>query len=506
MKKMKKMKKIFAFMLALAMMLSLTGIVNAGKASAAGTTGSISVSSNHKGQVYTLYKLFDAHITFADDGKTVRAITYSLPTGKTEADLTYNGKSWFKLNANKFIEVNDSSVTTEWAKDPDAIAWAKSFGTKVQTEITAASENDENVKWDNVDYGYYYVDSTLGSFIGVDSNTPNITIKDKNNPPKINKEITGVTTEGGTKSGVTLGMGDDVTDPGNGVNEKAIAQIGDTVSYKLTVYAKPGAENYQVTDTLTNLKLKADTLKIDGTSYADVDIVDKDNSSVEDKASTFTIKFTKTYLDTITTDKNITIEYDAVITGTAVTIGEDGNENTAELTWGHKTDKDSSTDKAKVYTGKISVVKKDNSDAGLEGATFALKNGDKYYKVDTATGNVTWIDNKDDATQYTSQADGKLNGEFTGLANGSYTLEETKTPEGFNPIDPNDASLKFTIENKGYTNDNLIQKATVINKQGSTLPSTGGIGTTIFYVLGGILMAAAVVLLITKKKMSAYRD
>ena len=73
-------------------------------------------------------------------------------------------------------------------------------------------------------------------------------------------------------------------------------------------------------------------------------------------------------------------------------------------------------------------------------------------------------------------------------------------------IDPNDASLKFTIENKGYTNDNLIQKATVINKQGSTLPSTGGIGTTIFYVLGGILMAAAVVLLITKKKMSAYRD
>ena len=52
---MKKMKKIFAFMLALAMMLSLTGIVNAGKASAAGTTGSISVSSNHKGQVYTLY-------------------------------------------------------------------------------------------------------------------------------------------------------------------------------------------------------------------------------------------------------------------------------------------------------------------------------------------------------------------------------------------------------------------------------------------------------------------
>lgn len=61
---MKKMKKIFAFMLALAMMLSLTGIVNAGKASAAGTTGSISVSSNHKGQVYTLYKLFDAHVTF----------------------------------------------------------------------------------------------------------------------------------------------------------------------------------------------------------------------------------------------------------------------------------------------------------------------------------------------------------------------------------------------------------------------------------------------------------
>lgn len=504
---MKKMKKVFAFMLALAMMLSLTGIVNAGKASAAGTTGSITVSSNHKNQVYTLYKLFDAHITFADEGTTVRAITYSLPSGKTEADLTYNGKRWFKLNANGFIEVKDSSVTAEWAKDPDAIAWAKSFGTQVQTPITAASDNDINVKWENVDYGYYYVDSTLGSFIGVDSNTPNITIKDKNNPPTINKEITGVTTEGGTKSTATLGLGDDATDPGNGVNEKAIAQVGDTVSYKLTVAAKPGAENYQVTDTLTNLKLKADTLKINSTSYADVSIVDKESSSVVDEASTFTIKFTKKYLDTITTDTSITIEYDAVITGTDVTIGEVGNENTAELTWGHKTEKDSSTDKAKVYTGKISVIKKDNSDAGLAGATFALKNADgKYYKVNATTGNVTWVESKDEATQYTSQADGSLDGEFTGLANGTYTLEETETPDGFNPIDPNDSSLKFTIADKGYTNNNLIQKAKVINKQGSTLPSTGGIGTTIFYVLGGILMAAAVVLLITKKKMSAYRN
>lgn len=451
------------------------------------TDGSVEVTNTKKDQKYTLYKLFDA------DMGVNNAITYTLPAGKTEADLTYNEKSWFELNSNGFV-VAKSGTVDEWAKDPDAKAWAVSFGSKVGDEKTAASDGDTNVKWDTLAYGYYYVDTTLGSFIGVDSANKNAEIAEKNEVPSVDKEIVSTT------SGA---VGDDPTKAEDtagdkGKNEAATAQVGDTITYKVTVSAKPGAENYVVTDTLSNglTAPSAEAVTVTGLNKG----TDKDYT-VTVEGQTITVTFTKTFLDSITADRNLVINYTAVLNENAV-IGSEGNPNTVTLKWGHKTVPDSSTDDAKVYTAKISLTKKDDKNNGLAGAEFALKNSDgKYYALDQ-DGKVTWVDAVASATKYTSGSDGKLSGEFTGLSNGQYTLEETVVPAGYNPIDSNDASLKITIAADDYTDENLIQSTEVVNKAGAVLPSTGGIGTTIFHIAGAALVLGAGILLISKKRMN----
>lgn len=495
------MKKIFAFMLTLVMMLSLSGIVNAGKVSADTTTGSVTVSPNYKNQTYTLYKLFDAHITFKDDG-TVAAITYTLPEGKDDLGA---GTEWFKINSNGFVEAKDGSVTADWAKNRAAIDWAKSFGTQIGNSIKAASDNDANVKWENLEFGYYFVDSTLGSFIGIDSNTPDVIIQDKNAAPTIDKEITGVKDKDGNTSGSVFNadIAAEKTDVGSGVNEQAIAQIGDTVSYKLTITVKPGADNYVITDTMDNLALVSSSVKVDNDAYdvsAKVDNTTDGATVVSDAADNFTITLKKDWLDSEKTkDRTVVITYDAKLTKAAA-VATAANPNTVELTWGDNPTDNYSEDQSKVWTAEVDVEKHIASATGdaLEGAGFKLKKGELFYDLD-ADGNVIW-DNV--GKEIKTNAEGKLTEKFKGLANGTYTLVESTVPDGYNKL----GDTVVTIAEKNASITNLSQTKVVINNTGSTLPSTGGIGTTIFYVLGGILMAAAVVLLITKKKMSAYKN
>lgn len=493
------MKKIFAFMLTLVMMLSLSGIVNAGKVSAEITTGSVTVRPNFKNQTYTLYKLFDAHITFKNNGK-VAAITYTLPAGKSELGA---GTKWFKINDNGFVEVKDNSVTIDWAKNREAIEWAKSFGTQIGNSIKAASDNDESVKWENLEFGYYFVDSTLGSFIGINSNTPDATIQDKNAAPTIDKEITGVKDKDENASGSVFDATEtaEKTDVGSGANEQAIAQIGDTVSYKLTITVKPGAENYVITDTMTNLDLISDTIKVDDVAYNASEKVDNatDATVVSDDDDTFKITLAQAWLDNVKTDTEVVITYDAKLKASA-NVATEANPNTVKLTWGDKQADNYSEDQSKVWTAEVDVDKRIAKEDGepLEGAGFKLKNGSGlFYNLDD-NRNVTWDAN---GKEIMTDATGKLTEKFKGLANGTYTLVESTVPAGYNKL----GDTAVTIADKDASDTNLSQTKVVINNTGSTLPSTGGIGTTIFYVLGGILMAAAVVLLITKKKMSAYK-
>ena len=491
---MKTIRKMMALMIAVVMCMSMMSMVAFADNP---TSGTITVDPNYENQTYTLYKLFDAHITWNDNG-TVRAITYTLPEGKENLG---DGTAWFHINDNGFVEANDR-LDTDWAKDAAAIAWAESFGTQVGDSIKANSDNDANVKWENLDWGYYFVKTTLGSFIGIDSTQPNATIQDKNEKPSIDKEITGVNSNNeGTSN---FGAGNDGNDASNDINEKATAQVGDTISYKLTVAVKPGAKNYVITDTLTNLKLDATTLKVDDVLYSSSTKVDNATSGATTTAdSSFQITLKQSWLDTVEEATTVTITYDAVLQDSAV-IGENGNPNDVTLTWGDNPTDNKDEDKANVYSAQLNLLKTDGNSAALKGATFVLKNkAGKYYKV--VDGAVTWVDSVDAADTRVTNASGKFDTPFSMLGNGTYTFQETVTPDGFNKIDDKDPSLTVKISASDYTDANLKQDpaTTVVNNAGTELPSTGGIGTTIFYIVGAILVLGAGILLVTRRRMNA---
>lgn len=218
----------------------------------------------------------------------------------------------------------------------------------------------------------------------------------------------------------------------------------------------------------------------------------------------------------------IRVEYTATLNENAV-IGGNGNLNKAQLEYSNKpsvTDSRGKTvwDNVVVFTYQVVVNKYANSvgeNNKLKGAEFTLT---KKLK-DGTTKDIT-VAKSQDGVRFT----------FKGLDDGEYTLTEIVTPEGYNTIDP----ITFTVtathgtewDGKGVRGDLITaftgnaasgditftpDKGTgalttnVINKSGTTLPSTGGMGTTVFYVVGGGLMAVAVVLLVTKKRMENKR-
>ena len=185
------------------------------------------------------------------------------------------------------------------------------------------------------------------------------------------------------------------------------------------------------------------------------------------------------------------------LTGTGFSITQYNNEY-------YKLDNDATTDvfyqlKDGTYTDTAYTA--DNS------ADYA--SSDKYVKVNSTDLATSLVPIN---VVVTSDANGKI--KFKGLNPGTYTLTEIEAPDGYNKLsDPVTIIISGTTENPadwsitvgGYAankTDKALFKANIANNKGTTLPSTGGIGTTIFYVVGGTLVAGAVVLLITKKRMS----
>ena len=191
----------------------------------------------------------------------------------------------------------------------------------------------------------------------------------------------------------------------------------------------------------------------------------------------------------------IVLTYKATITENA--LNDDPEKNTATISYGNNGQYTSEPSVTEVYNAQFTVTKQDGNNQPLAGAGFVIANADnKYYKLDN--GVVTWVDSIEDADEHVSDAQGAV-AAFTGLANGTYTLVEKTVPAGYNKA----ADQNFTVAEHDYTATNLEQTAQVINTAGSVLPSTGGIGTTIFYIIGAILVIGAGVVLVTRRRMNA---
>ncbi len=498
---MKKMKKICALLIAMVMVLGMSMSVFAAELPEGTSGGDKTITITPPTGVaadaqntYTIYKVFNAD----SDGTAIsyKSIDGTAPAGfvvddaqnvylgtATDTATGAEGEISIKVDsATKYIVPSTASDLTE-----DQITAIKNYGSKVEVgtvTITGSGAKTVTVP----DYGYYYVTTTSGSVVSINSTNKSANIQDKNTIPGLNKQVTATDN---TSAGMAGTMDAD--------GKKALAELGKEVEYTATITVGKGAKGYEFHDKMgTGLTFKGN----DSVSVTAAPAVTTSNwyniKETADTGDTLTI----TFADGIPENTVITIKYYGIVNSDALTV--DTGKNTARVDYGDENSNNHTPDsEVNVYNAKLTVTKKDGNNQALADAGFVIKNSNnKYYKYTAATGNssakVEWVDDIGDATEYTSNAQGQV-APFTGLVDGTYTLIEKTVPAGYNKA----ADQTFTIAANNYEFTNLEQTASVTNNKGSELPSTGGIGTTIFYAIGAVLVIGAGIVLVTRRRMNA---
>lgn len=465
----KTFKKLFAALLAAALVLAMAVPAFA---ETNATKGSITIDGTVSGETYTIYRMFKL------DSYNAESNTYSytvesawenfFKTGAGRNYITLDGQNHPTWTA---ADENDSTTVAAFAKA--ALDWAKVKG----ITGTAETATGDTVTFSNLDLGYYLVDSSLGALCGLNTTTPNVTIKEKNGQPTIEKEV---------KNGDAWGTTND-------------AKIGDTVEFKITIHVEAGAQSYKVTDTMEKgLSFISGSVKID-------------NETLNDNNATLTLKqndgdptFTLAFADSYVANKvgqDIVVTYTATLNENAVVAG---NKNSATL---HYSNKQTVNKETTTYTYEFDLLKVDGADHKLlNGAEFKLydaENGGSVIKVVPVAGGYRVANGDETGAVDTIKVDGKVH--ISGLDKTTYWLEETKAPDGYNKLtERKPVNLTNGSNNTTLTSDTWSEAdhgVAVENNAGAILPGTGGMGTTLFYVIGGGLMVAAVVLLVTKKRM-----
>lgn len=303
--------------------------------------------------------------------------------------------------------------------------------------------------------------------------------------------------------------------------DSADYDIGDIIPYKLTATLGK-LDNYdkyyvKFVDTMTNLTYVADSasVKIDTTPLTPTQY----KLTWDAPSKTLEIEITDVKVLGAVNSSVITVEYKATLDDTAV-LGSTGNPNQAHLIFSNNPNGEgygkTAPDKNIVFTYKVDANKVDPDLNSLPGAAFEL-----FKHVKDASGNLTWESKgimnatKHEDGTYTITDATKMNFEWNGIDDGDYKLVEVVTPAGYNTMaellftvtathsETADNPVLITLSGDAFTGDvsTGVLTSQIINHRGTTLPGTGGIGTTIFYVIGGGLMVAAAILLITKKRM-----
>lgn len=327
------------------------------------------------------------------------------------------------------------------------------------------------------------------------------------------------------------------------------ANIGDIVDFRVTS-SVPDVTGYtkytfKMTDTMSEgLTPVNDNGKLAVTVKIGKDVIDADKYTVtnkvnDDNTTTITVEFNNFY--ELAGVKNaayaagtlITFDYSAVLNADAL-IASEANPNTAKITYSNNphtadtsepTTNDTPDDTVNVYTFKLDVFKFTGKDkTPLANAQFTVKNADDKavaFVLENGKYRVATTEDTNTTTTVTSDSTGYIYVE--GLKAGTYTVTETKAPDGYNQLE---SDIEFKIEPVYVKNGNTLEKLiapeegaaytlilknddsaaensgvrlNVENSTGTELPSTGGMGTVLIYVVGGVLIAIAVISVTVKK-------
>lgn len=498
----KAMKKLMAALLAVAMVcaMAIPAFADSSSSTSTAAVTRYTITAPKNGHTYEIYQIFTG-----DYDASQPSMLANIKWGKNGTGTAGEAVEQTVLDA--------LSKVASYTSDRDKLDVIDKYVT-----LTNPVETITNGGSVEVVGGYYLIKDKDGSVPSSETYTPyivsvvgNVTIEPKSNEvPKFTKKLK----DTNDTTGVITGWQDSAD---YDIDDKIPFRLQGTVSkdfdsYKTYYYAfhdveekgltfDPDSVEVFVGDEVTGTKITTgytvDTSPADGCTF---EIVFDDLKKVSG----------------VTANSIITVTYKSQLNGNAV-LGEHGNVNKAQLEYSNNPRGDGKGetpwDNVIVFTYKVVVNKIDQAGDPLEGAQFTLTK-----KTKNGTDVVKTMDVNTTLTQFT----------LSGLDDGEYTLTETVTPAHYNTISPitftvnADHTITWETERRediltslsgdkkvGEITFNVDKKAgtlttDVVNNIGTTLPGTGGIGTTIFYVVGGGLMVAAAILLITKKRMENH--
>ena len=453
---MRKISKVLVLVLSAIMVLAMSVSVFA-------KNDSITVTGTKSGETLKIYKMLDLVV---DDEQSPTAYKYTIATGWTEFFTTGAGKDYVTIDPiDGHVTWIDGKKTAE-----DMVIFAQEaakIAANIKGTIVASGDS---VVFSGLEDGYYLITSTLGTKAMIET-TPDesaVTIHEKNPEDTVAKTV---------KEDTTFGTEND-------------AQVGDTVDFKTTVDLQPYTTNVKIHDTMDSALSFNNDIVVSGGTPA-ITANDYEILETPDAGDTFTIKIKDSYIEKMTEASEITVTYSAVLTADVITSTPSitDQKNTAKVTYGDKQSKESETT---TTTHSFAVYKyAKGKTVNLAGAVFKVKkNGtalkltkinETNYKIDPNGAEETFITvSTDNITIWGVDTDGP------------YTLEETQAPDGYNKL-ANEVSVTVEADNRTIVD--------IPNDTGAELPTTGGIGTTIFYIVGSLLVIGCGIVLVSRRRM-----
>ena len=486
-------KRVIAIMCIFMVVISMVIVVEA-----VDTNGKVTVTNVKPGETYKIFKI----LTLESFDETKGAYSY-----------IRNGDAWDGFigssAASNYIETNNDGYVT-FKDDQKNEIGARNFGLLAMEYVknknispteTAKASNETNatVVFENLPLGYYLVETSTGTACSIDTTHPEVEIRDKHASPSVSKLVA----NGGTIS--------------NNKKRNSINR-GDNVFFETIINVKPYVTNYCLHDYMDKNLTYNSALK-DGIAYYS----NEKNESLKRKSlkkgtdfiattktndgCNFHVTFTDAFYDKYQKDidsgklTQIYIKYLAVVSNDAPI--DTPMVNTSYLTYGENSKTEES--KTETFTYSIPIFKYTGYNQALAGAKFILSKDSNPTEINALkfvqSGSNFDYSSKNGNVTLTSYSDGKIN--INGIQADTYYLKEIEAPKGYNLIKtPIKIVVTSDTDGKGVVkvDNDVVDQVNVLNNYGSLLPSTGGMGTTLIYAVGCILVLSSGVVLFLKRR------